>query len=137
MWADICTVQLFQQNETSQPATLIQLASQALEIREAAVRDGSLDEFHPNRANGFMNLGVMYGRSDPHEAIRLHRIALGIRKGSEKYQKDQIHGLSLNYLNIGRCFWMVGELSEASEAFENCLSILKEREEVLNIRFPV
>lgn len=137
MWADICTVQLFQQNETSQPETLVQLANQALKIREAAVEDGFLDKSHPNRANSFMNLGVMYGRSDPREAIRLHRIALAIRKGSTKYQEDQIHGLALNYLNIARCFWMGGELQEASDAFENVFSVLKEREEALNIRFPV
>jgi hypothetical protein len=87
MWADICTIQLFQQNETSQIETLIELAKHALDIREAAVTAGALDKHHPNRANGFMNLGVVVGREDHRKAIRLHRIAIRIREGRQSMQK--------------------------------------------------
>lgn len=137
MWADICTVQLYQQNETSHNSALVELATQAHKIREAAVEAGAFDKHHPNRANGFMNLGVVLGGKDPHEAIRLHEIALSIREGSTQYTQDQIHGLSLNYLNIGRCWWMTGELDKAAQSFERSLAILKEREQDLDVRFPL
>jgi len=137
MWADICTVQLFQQNEKSQIKTLTKLATCALNIRERAVAVGALDEYHPNRANGYMNLGVVVCREDPRKAILLHRKALRIRKGSTKYAKVQIHGLALNYLNLGRCLWMIGELEQAAACFERCLAILKDREDMLGVRFPL
>lgn len=137
LWADICTVKLFYVNETHHQQTAIALAKEALDIREKAVRDGIFDEDHPNRANGFMNLGVMYAKIDPQEAIRHHIRAIGIRERSSRYKNDQVHGLALNYLNIGRSFWMVGQLDEAAESFEKCLTIIQPREEVCGFRFAL
>jgi tetratricopeptide (TPR) repeat protein len=113
------------------------MASEALDIREKAVQSGFLDQYHPNRANGFMNLGVVVANRDAQHAIELHQKALDIRCGSSRYTNQQIHGLSLNYLNIGRCFWMVGNLAKAEQSFQNCLDIIKRREEICGYRFIV
>ncbi|KAB8269436.1 hypothetical protein BDV30DRAFT_242362 [Aspergillus minisclerotigenes] len=137
LWADICTVQLFEHNEMSQMDDAERVASEALNIREKAVQSGLLDEYHPNRANGFMNLGVVIANRDAQYAIRLHQKALDIRCGSDKYTDHQIHGLSLNYLNIGRCFWMTGDLAQAEASFQNCLTMIKKREEMRGHRFIV
>lgn len=72
-----------------------------------------LDEYHPNRANGYMNVGVGMTQDDPKEAIRMLTAALDIRLGSDKFTAIQIHGLALNYLNIGRAWWMVKAVDEA------------------------
>ncbi|TAQ89428.1 hypothetical protein B7494_g2246 [Chlorociboria aeruginascens] len=124
-------------NETAKVEILIDLATRALDIREAAVKTGLLDCHHPNRANSFMNLGVMVARNDPKKAIQPHQTALSIREEMKKYSQDQLHGLALNFLNIGRCWWMVRELELAAQSFEKCLEILKDREKVVGFRFPL
>lgn len=112
-----------------------EMAFTALKIREDAVLAGYLDEYHPNRANGFMNLGVVVANRDAKKAIELHKKALRIRCGSDKYTDIQIHGLSLNYLNIGRCYWMTGDLVKAEQSFENCLAIIERRESICGRKF--
>lgn len=94
-----------------------------------------MDEYHPNRANGPMNVGVVLAGTDPEGAIELHTQALKIRLGSEKYRAEQIHGLALNYLNLGRCQWMVEKFDEAAECFEHCLCLMREREAQVGKQF--
>ncbi len=81
-----------------------------------------------------MNLGVSVANQDTWEAIRLHQKALEIRETSSKYTQDQIQSRSLNYLNIGRCWWMVKDLEKAAESFQMCLDIIKEKESALGGR---
>jgi len=133
--ADVHTVQLFFHNESLQGVSLVELATKAMNIREEAVRNGTMDEYHPNRANGPMNVGVVMALEDPRAAIEYHSRALAIRLGSDKYKLDQIHGLALNYLNIGRCWWIVGELVQAASCFQHSLTILKAREAQVGKRF--
>jgi len=108
-----------------------------MRIREDAVVTGAMDEDHPNRANGFMNLGVVLAEREPWEAIKMHSIALDIRRRTTKYEADQLHGLALNLLNIGRCWWMVHRLEEAASCFQECLALMKSREALINKRFPL
>lgn len=136
-FADILTVQLFYRHESTHQRGLKELAEKACAIREAAVNRGILDEFHPNRANGYMNVGVVIAETDPYTAIEMHQKALHIRLGSTAYETEQLHGLALNYLNIGRCWWMVGNLSSAASCFENTLGITKAREAVVGKTFPL
>jgi tetratricopeptide (TPR) repeat protein len=133
--ADIYTVQCAIHNETSKVAMAVSYARKAYEIRERAVVAKVLEEDHPNRANGFMNLGVCIANDDIQEALRLHDIAIKIREGSSRYSEAQVQGLSLNYLNIGRCWWMVGELEKAAKSFEKSLSIIKMREATTGLKF--
>jgi hypothetical protein len=135
--ADLRTVKLFYINETDHHNPSIELATEALNIREVAVRRGLLDEDHPNRANGFMNLGVMYTKVDPEKAIQHHTTALAIRTMSTRYQSEQIHGLALNHLNLGRSYWCVGRLDEAAKQFETCLATIRVREESCGYRFAL
>jgi tetratricopeptide (TPR) repeat protein len=135
--ADLRTVKLFYANETDHHNSSIELATEALNIREDAVRCAVLDKDHPNRANGFMYLGVMYAKVDPEKAIQLHTTALGIRTMSTRYQSEQIHGLALNYLNLGRSYWCAGHLDEAAASFETCLATIKVREESCGYRFAM
>ena len=135
--ADIYTVQLFYRNETTHGESLVGLATEALQIRERAVESGLMDEFHPNRANGFMNVAVVLAHENPQKAIDLHKIALGIRLGSNAYSQEQVHGIALNYLNIGRCWLMVKNLEEAGICFQKCLLLMLSRESKVGKRFPL
>ncbi|KAH0558898.1 hypothetical protein GP486_004469 [Trichoglossum hirsutum] len=133
--ADIYTVQCAIHNETSKAVIATSYAKKAHEIRERAVIAKVLEEDHPNRANSFMNLGVCIANDDIQEALRLHNIAIKIREGSSRFTESQVQGLSLNYLNIGRCRWMVGELEKAAKSFEKSFSIIKVREAITGLRF--
>jgi hypothetical protein len=133
--ADMKTSQLYYYNETTQVQKGIDSAVEARNIREAAVKAGKLDVYHPNRANGFMNLGVLIAGEDPHRAIVLHKKALRIRLGSKKYATEQRQCVSLNYLNLGRCQWMVGDLEGAKTSFHLSLSLIQDREREHGRRF--
>ncbi|XP_044724019.1 tetratricopeptide repeat domain-containing protein [Hirsutella rhossiliensis] len=135
--ADIYTVQLYYHNETDHQVSLVELATRAMNIRENAVEQSLMDEHHPNRANGFMNMGVVLALEDPKAAIGMHSRALEIRRGSDKYKTEQIHGFALNYLNIGRCWWVVGELEKAASCFEQCLVLWKGREAQVGKKFSL
>ncbi|KAI0456505.1 P-loop containing nucleoside triphosphate hydrolase protein [Xylaria acuta] len=135
--ADIYTVQLFYHNEADHGVSLIELATRAMDIREDAVKKGDMDEDHPNRANGPMNVGVVLALKNPQMAIDMHSRALEIRLRSEKYKLEQIHGLALNYLNIGRCWWVVGELEKAASCFEESLGLWKKRETQVGKKFSL
>ncbi|KAJ2985968.1 hypothetical protein NUW58_g1594 [Xylaria curta] len=135
--ADILTVQLFYHNETEHEVSLVELATQAMEIREEAVKNGNMDDDHPNRANGPMNVGVVLALKSPERAIEMHTMALEIRLKSEKYKAEQIHGLALNYLNVGRCWWVVGELEKAALCFEESLHLWKKRESEIGTKFSL
>ena len=135
--ADILTVQLFYHNESKQGVSLVELATRAMDIREEAVIKGNIDEDHPNRANGPMNVGVVLALKSPEMAIEMHTRALEIRLRSEKYRAEQIHGLALNYLNIGRCWWVVGELGKAASCFEQSLRLWKKRESEISTKFSL
>lgn len=139
--ADLYTVQLFYLVESGDPLVIndTQLscpARTALAIREAAVVAGTMDPFHPNRANGFMNVGVMMTQSNPCGAVEMHRKALEIRLGSTKYTEDQVHGLALNYLNIGRALWLAKRHDDAVEALKKCIVIMDDKERLTSKRFP-
>lgn len=135
--ADIYTVQLFYHTEATHGTSFVDLATKALKLREEAVAAGTLDKYHPNRANGFMNLGVALAQDNPHEAIKKHMVALDIRYGSEKYQSEQRHGLALNYLNLGRCWLLVQEFENAASCFRECLTVMKACEARFGKRFPL
>ncbi|KAL6825598.1 hypothetical protein J3E69DRAFT_355584 [Trichoderma sp. SZMC 28015] len=135
--ADLYTVQLYYSNETDKGLNLVELATQAMNIRENAVEQGLMDQYHPNRANGPMNVGVVLALEDPEAAIHMHSRALEIRKGSNKYEAEQIYGFALNYLNIGRCWWVVGKLDMAASCFKQCLSLCKRREAEVGKRFSL
>ena len=135
--ADLRTVKLYYANETDHNNSSIDLATEALDIREEAVRLGLLEEDHPNRANGFMNLAVMYAKVNPEKAVELNITALSIRTKTTRFQDQQIHGLALNYLNLGRSYWCSGRLDEAATAFETCLETIKAREEICRQRFAL
>ncbi|KAK3377123.1 P-loop containing nucleoside triphosphate hydrolase protein [Lasiosphaeria ovina] len=126
--SDIYTVQQFYHNEATSNISMVEFARKAMDIREAAVEQGLMDPYHPNRANGFMNVGVAMAWDDPRGAIKMHSKALEIRLGSDKYKDGQLHGLALNYLNIGRCWYMVHHLKMAASCFEKCLSLMQSRE---------
>lgn len=135
--ADIYTVQLFYHNEADQGISLVELAMQAMNIREKAVQDGTMDQYHPNRANGPMNVGVVLALEDPKAAIEMHSRALKIRLGSDRYMAEQIHGLALNYLNVGRCWWVLDELENAASCFEQCRAYVRDREAQVNKKFSM
>lgn len=135
--ADIYTVQLFYHNEVNEGISLVQLATKAMEIREEAVANGTMDKYHPNRANGHMNIGVVLALEDPRAAIKVHLKALDIRLGSERYKSSQVLGLALNYLNLGRCWWVVGELNKAESCFEKSLNLWNERESQVGEKFSM
>lgn len=126
--ADIYSVQGAMHIELTEMEMASSLFKSAMKIREDAVAAGALDVDHPNRANSYMNLGVSVGHHDTREAIKLHETALEIRLRSSKFEKIQIQILSLNYLNIGRCWWIVGELDKAAKAYDSCLEIIKIKE---------
>ncbi|KAL7928040.1 hypothetical protein V8C35DRAFT_319113 [Trichoderma chlorosporum] len=135
--ADLYTVQLYYSNETDKGLNLVELATEAMNIRENAVEQGLMDQYHPNRANGPMNVGVVLAIEDPEAAIHMHSRVLEIRKGSNKYEAEQIYGFALNYLNIGRCWWVVGKLDMAASYFKQCLSLCKRREAEVGKRFSL
>ena len=135
--ADIYTVQLYYHNEADHGVSLIELAKQAMDIREEAVKQGLMDEYHPNRANGLMNVGVVLALEDPKAAIEMHTKALNIRLGSDKYISQQTLGLALNYLNAGRCWWVTGNLEMSSQCLEMCIQLCKERESQIEKRFSL
>jgi tetratricopeptide (TPR) repeat protein len=130
-------VKLYYINETDHSETGIALALEAHEIREEAVRKGILEGDHPNRANGFMNLGVMYTKVNPEEAIRLHSEAIKIREGSTRFKNEQVQGLALNYLNIGRSYSLADKFDEAAQALRKCLEIIQIKEKACGYRFAL
>ncbi|KAK4201350.1 hypothetical protein QBC40DRAFT_324492 [Triangularia verruculosa] len=135
--ADLYTVQQFYHTEATSGISMTELARKALSIREDAVKQGLLDPYHPNRANGFMNVGVAMACEDPKGAIKMHNRALEIRLGSEKYKDQQVHGLALNYLNVGRCWLLVGDLMTAASCFEKSLEVIRAREQKLGRQFTL
>ncbi|RVD81168.1 uncharacterized protein DFL_009043 [Arthrobotrys flagrans] len=127
--ADIYTVQGAMHTELSDNVDVAtELFQKALEVREAAVTAGALEIDHPNRANSFMNLGVSVANSDPAKALELQKRAIDIRESTTRFQKEQESSLSLNYLNIGRCYWMVGDPDQAVISFQTCIAIVEELE---------
>lgn len=100
----------------------------ALDIREAAVKEGYLEPDHPQVANSYMNLGVSLANETDKtkEVIQLHQKAIIIREESPKFKDSQAQMWSLNYLNIGRCYWMENDLEEASNALKKSLQIIEE-----------
>ena len=135
--ADAYSVQAAMLNEQTEMQAAITLWEKALEIREDPVAAKVLDEDHPNRANSFMNLGVSVAHHDTVKAIQLHQKALEIRRRSAKFANAQVQGLSLNYMNIGRSWLEVGELDKAAAAFEDCIAIIKPKEEETGLRFAL
>ncbi|KAK4671657.1 hypothetical protein QC764_0097480 [Podospora pseudoanserina] len=136
--SDLYTVQQFYHTEATSDISMIDLARKALNIREDAVKEGLLDPHHPNRANGFMNVGVAMAWEDPKGAIEMHDRALEIRLHAHSdYKDDQIHGLALNYLNVGRCWLLVDDLKTAASCFEKSLDIIKAREQKLRKQFTL
>ena len=133
--ADAYSVQAAMLNEQTEMKAAITLWEKALEIRENLVAGKVLDEDHPNRAQSFMNLGVSVAHHDTVKAIQLHQKALEIRRRSTKFTNIQVQGLSLNHMNIGRSLLEVGELDKAAEAFEDCIAIIKPKEEETGLRF--
>ncbi|KAF4430287.1 pfs domain-containing [Fusarium acutatum] len=119
--ADIYTVQLYYHNETTQDVSLVELATEAMNIREKAVQSGTMLEYHPNRANGFMNVGVVLALEDPSRAIDMHTKALKIRLGSDQY----------------RCWWVTGKLKKAAWCFEQCLALWTKREAEVRKKFSL
>lgn len=137
LWADICTVRQFYENEATQANTMVSLAQEALEIRQKAVESKALENDHPNLANGFMNLGVALVDSDPRRAIELNNQALAIRNMSSRYSEIQIHGRALNLLNIGRCWWILREYNAAEKSLEESLEVMRTRERAVKREFPL
>ncbi|KAF4119669.1 TPR protein [Geosmithia morbida] len=135
--ADIYTVQLFYHNEVRHGMNLVELAKKALSLRESAVSEDLMKKYHPNRANGFMNVGVILAAESPRDAILYHKKALEIRLGSEEFASEQTLGLALNYLNIGRCWWIVGELEEAAGCLNESVALFRQRESVAGKRFSL
>jgi tetratricopeptide (TPR) repeat protein len=109
----------------------------ATAIREEAVVLGALEADHPNRANSYMNAGVSHTTSNTRKAIELHQQALKIRHSSDRFTHIQASGISLNYLNIGRCWLIVGELQKACEALETCLNDIRLHEAATNTQWPL
>ena len=124
-------------NEQTEMKAAITLWEKALAIREDLVAAKVLDEDHPNRANSFMNLGVSVAHHDTVKAIQLHQKALQIRRRSTKFANIQVSGLSLNHMNIGRSWFELGELDKAAAAFEDCIAIIKSKEEEFGLRFAL
>ena len=116
--ADIYTVQGAVLLEIKGADKASALFEKAMEIREAAVAAGVLDQDHPNRANSYMNHGVSNTNDNASKAIELHNKALSIRQRTPKYAQDQMQGLALNHLNLGRCLILTNRLDEAAEAFD-------------------
>lgn len=121
--------------ELSREEEATKLFEKSRDLREQAVANGFMDAAHPNRANSFMNLGVSVANKDAWKAIEYHQKAIDIREGSDKYTEQQVQTLSLNYLNIGRCWWMTGELVKATEAYEKSIAIIEPKEVSSNIPF--
>jgi tetratricopeptide (TPR) repeat protein len=133
--ADLYSLQGDMYNELTQADKAVSFARAALKIKEDAVVAKALDKDHPQMANSYMDIGVFIAGQNVHEAIRLHKRAIKIREGSEKYADDQMQLLSLNYMNIGRCWWMVGELDKATNALQRGLEIIRRLEEVTGAPF--
>ncbi|EGC47733.1 conserved hypothetical protein [Histoplasma capsulatum var. duboisii H88] len=133
--ADLYSLQADMYNELSQAEKAVEFAKRSLKIKEQAVADKALDKHHPQLANSYMDIGVFIAGMNPRGAIRLHEKAIVIREGSPKYADDQMQLLSLNYMNIGRCWWMVKELDKATAAYEKSISIIKELEEATGAPF--
>ncbi|KAM5354320.1 hypothetical protein ACJ41O_000969 [Fusarium nematophilum] len=135
--ADIYRCQMNYLNESNNGVDLVDLAKETMRIREDAVAKGQMDEFHPNRANGLMNYALFLAFTDPREAIRKHEEAIRVRTGSDRYKNDQLHGLALNYLNIGRCWWVVRDFPRAEGCFTKALELMRTRESERNRKFPL
>ena len=135
--ADIYSVQGAMRLELMEMDVASEFFKRAMRIREDAVDAGLLDPDHPNRANSYMNLGVSVGSGDPRRAIGLHQKALDIRERSSKYTNEQMQGLALNLLNLGRSLILVQELDTAAQAFARCLSILDVKERQTGQKFAL
>ncbi|EGE82161.1 hypothetical protein BDDG_05104 [Blastomyces dermatitidis ATCC 18188] len=133
--ADLYSLQADIHNELTQADKAVEFAKRSLEIKEKAVAAKVLDKHHPQLANSYMDIGVFIAGTNPLGAIRLHERAIAIREGSPKYADDQMQLLSLNYMNIGRCWWMVEEFDKATAAYQKSLDIIKKLEEVTGAPF--
>ncbi|KAK2592574.1 hypothetical protein QQS21_009719 [Conoideocrella luteorostrata] len=126
--ADLYSLQADLYNELTQAEKAEHLAKKSLKIKKAAVKANVLDEHHPQIANSYMDIGVFIAGTNPRKAIGLHQKAIKIREQSPKYADQQAQLLSLNYMNLGRCWWMVKELDKAMIAYEKSLEIIKKLE---------
>ncbi|KAK9857762.1 hypothetical protein MYU51_019987 [Penicillium brevicompactum] len=133
--ADLYSLQADMYNEMTQADKAVDLARQSLKIKKAAVKAKVLDKHHPQIANSYMDIGVFIGGTNPRGAIRLHEKAIGIRERSRKYAHQQMQLLSLNYMNIGRCWWMIKDLDKAIVAYQKSLEIIKRLEDVAGATF--
>ncbi|UKZ66307.1 uncharacterized protein TrAtP1_007482 [Trichoderma atroviride] len=122
-------------NELTQANKAVELAKKSLEIKQAAVKAKVLDRNHPQIANSYMDIGVFIGGANPQAAIRLHEKAIRIREQSPKYADQQMQLLSLNYMNLGRCWWMIKELDKATAAYQKSLHIIKRLEDLMGTPF--
>lgn len=133
--ADLYSLQADMYNELTQADKAVEFAMRSLKIKKKAVAIKVLDKHHPQLANSYIDIGVFIAGTDPRRAIRLHEKAIMIREGSPKYVDDQMQLLSLNYMNIGRCWWMVKELDKATVAYQKSLDIIRALEEVTGAPF--
>lgn len=58
-----------------------------------------------------------------------------IREQSPKYADQQMQLLSLNYMNLGRCWWMIKELDKATAAYQKSLHIIRRLEDLMGTPF--
>ncbi|KAK1241228.1 hypothetical protein MKX08_001202 [Trichoderma sp. CBMAI-0020] len=133
--ADLYSLQSDLYNELTQANKAVELAKKSLEIKKAAVKAKVLDRHHPQIANSYMDIGVFIGGANPQAAIRLHEKAIRIREQSPKYADQQMQLLSLNYMNLGRCWWMIKELDKATAAYQKSLHIIKRLEDLMGAPF--
>ncbi|KKZ66864.1 hypothetical protein EMCG_07470 [[Emmonsia] crescens] len=128
--ADLYSLQADMYNKLTQADKAVKFAMRSLKIKEKAVPIKVLDKHHPQLANSYIDIGVFIAGTNPRGAIRLHEKAIMIREGSPKYVDDQMQLLSLNYMNIGQCWWMVKELDKATVVYQKILDIIRALEEV-------
>lgn len=133
--ADLYSLQSDLHNEMTQASKAVELAKKSLELKKAAVKAKVLDRHHPQIANSYMDIGVFIGGTNPQAAIRLHEKAIRIREQSPKYADQQMQLLSLNYMNLGRCWWMIKELDKATTAYQKSLHIIKRLEDLMGTPF--
>ncbi|KLJ06111.1 hypothetical protein EMPG_10448 [Blastomyces silverae] len=133
--ADMCSLQAGLYNELNQAEKAGEFAIESLKIKEKAVAIKVLDKHHPQLANSYSDLAVFIAGNNQRDAIHLHERAIMIREGSPKYADEQMQPLSLNYMNIGRCWWMEKEFDKATAAYQKSLDIIKDLEEVTGATF--
>lgn len=133
--ADLYSLQSNLCNELNQANKAVELAKKSLKIKTAAVKAKVLDRHHPTIANSYMDIGVFIRVHNPQAAILLHEKAIRIREQSPKYADQQMQLLSLNYMNLGRCWWMIKELDKATAAYQKSLHIIKKLENLMGTHF--